>query len=51
MEHVFPVKCFHIARQMPDYLYVDAKECLAENAASPLAVGNFLSLVGIPVAG
>ena len=39
MEHVFPVECFCIARQMLDYLYVNAKESLAENAASPLAVG------------
>jgi hypothetical protein len=34
-----------------DYLYVNVKESLAENAAFPLAVGKSLSLVGIPVAG
>ena len=40
MEHVFPVECFCIARQMLSVcLYVNAKESLAENAASPLAVG------------
>jgi hypothetical protein len=33
----FPVVCFCIARQMPTTC-VNAKECFAENAASPLAV-------------
>jgi hypothetical protein len=31
-----------------DYLYVNAKESLADNAASPLAVGKALSLGAIP---
>jgi hypothetical protein len=40
MEHVFHVECFCIARQMlPVCLYANAKESLAEIAASPLAVG------------
>jgi hypothetical protein len=40
MEHVFPVECFCIARQMLLVcLQVNAKDSLAENAASPLAVG------------
>jgi hypothetical protein len=40
MEHVFHVECFCIARQvLPVCLYANAKESLAEIAASPLAVG------------
>jgi hypothetical protein len=39
MEHVFPVVCFCMARQMLPTPYVNAKESLAENAASPIAVG------------
>jgi hypothetical protein len=38
MEHVFPVVCFCIAGRMLT-TYVNAKESLAANAASPLAVG------------
>ena len=49
MEHVSPMECFCIARQM--LTTCNAKESLAENADSPLAVGKFLSLVGIPAAG
>jgi hypothetical protein len=49
MEDVFPAECFCIARQM--LTTCNAKESLAENAASPLAVGKSLSLVGIPAAG
>ena len=38
MEHVFPLECFCIARQMLRVcLYANAKESLAENAAPPLA--------------
>jgi hypothetical protein len=40
MEHVFHVECFCIARQvLLVCLYANAKESLAEIAASPLAVG------------
>jgi hypothetical protein len=39
MEHVFPVVCFLHCASNADYLYVNAKESLAENALlrSPLS--------------
>ena len=39
-----PVVCFLHCASNADYLYVNLKESLAENAASPLAVGKSLSL-------
>ncbi len=39
MEPVFPVECFLHCESKAEYLYVNAKESLAENAASLLAVG------------
>jgi hypothetical protein len=44
MEHVFPCGMFLHCASNADYLYVNLKESLAENAASPLAVGKSLSL-------
>jgi hypothetical protein len=38
MEHVSPCGMFLHCASNADYLYVNVKESLAENAASPLAV-------------
>jgi hypothetical protein len=38
----------YVFASIADYLYVNAKESLADNATSPLAVGKALSLGAIP---
>ena len=50
MERVFPVECFLHCASNADYLYVNAKQSLAENVASPLAVGQLPLVSGIPAA-